>query len=78
MKKIFLGAVALASLVAGPALTHAQMFAYVDATGDVRTIDTTDAMTALRTAPNIHARSGVMIIDSAADQDLVGDDVPVN
>jgi len=78
MKKIFLAAVALASLVAGPALTHAQMYAYVDVAGDVRTIDTTDAMTAINTAPNIHARSGVMILDSTADQEVVGDDVPVN
>jgi len=77
MKKIFLGALALAGVLAGPALTYAQMYAYVDAAGDVRTVDTVDANTALRTAPNIHARSGVMILDSASDNDVVGDDVQV-
>ena len=78
MKKIFLGALALAGVLAGPAISYAQMYAYVDATGDVRTIDTTDAMTALNTAPNIHARSGVMLLDSSADNEVVGDDVNVN
>ena len=77
MKKLFIGALALAGVLAGPALTYAQMYAYVDVSGDVRMVDSTDANTAIRTAPSIHPRSGVMILDSTADQDVVGDDVIV-
>jgi len=77
MKKLFIGALVLAGVLAAPALSYAQMFAYVDAAGDVRSIDTTDATTALNTAPNIHMNSGVMRLDSESDEDLVGDDVPV-
>ena len=77
MKKLFIGALALAGVLAGPALSYAQMYAYVDVSGDVRTVDTVDANTAINTAPSIHPRSGVMILDSSSDEDLVGDDVPV-
>lgn len=75
MKKIFLGALALAGVLAAPALSYAQMYAYVDQAGDVRTVDAATADAAIMTAPQIHARSGVMILDSEADNDVVGDDV---
>lgn len=51
------------------------MYAYVNQAGEVRTVEATDPNTAIRTAPAIHARSGVMLIDSTDDQNLVGDDV---
>jgi len=78
MKKLFIGALALAGVLAGPALTYAATYAYVNAMGDVRTVEATDPMTAINTAPNIHMRSGVMFIDSTDDSDVVGDDVIVN
>ena len=77
MKKKFLGALALAGVLAGPAISFAASYAYVDQTGDVRMVEATSAESALVTAPNIHMRSGVMIIDTTSDEDLVGDDVAV-
>lgn len=74
MKKYLLGTLALAALVL-PGVASAAMYAYVNADGEVRTVEAPDPNTAIRTAPNIHIRSGVMLIDSAEDQDLVGDDV---
>lgn len=76
MKKIILGALAFAGVLAGPALSYAQMYAYVDQAGDVRTVDAASANAALMTAPSIDEHSGVMIIDSSDDSDVVGDDVP--
>ncbi|HEY0010468.1 MAG TPA: hypothetical protein VGB97_00970 [Candidatus Paceibacterota bacterium] len=75
MKKYLLGTLALGAfvLVASPA--SAAMYAYVNQAGEVRTVEATDPNTAIRTAPAIHARSGVMLIDSTDDQNLVGDDV---
>ena len=75
MKKIFLGALALAGVLAAPALSYAQMYAYVDQAGDVRSVDAATAEAALMTAPQIDENSGVMILDSEADEELVGDDV---
>lgn len=75
MKKVILGALALAGVLAGPALTYAQMYAYVDQAGDVRTVDAATAEAALMTAPSIDEHSGVMILDSSADNEVVGDDV---
>ncbi|HEX8591178.1 MAG TPA: hypothetical protein VF696_00270 [Candidatus Paceibacterota bacterium] len=70
MKKYLLGTLALA-LMAVPAAASAAMYAYVNAEGEVRTVEASDPNTAIRTAPGIHPRSGVMLIDSAEDQALV-------
>jgi len=77
MKKKILGALAVAGVLAGPAIGYAQTFAYVDQAGDVRTVEADTANSALVTAPSIHQNSGVMLIDSTDDSDVVGDDVPV-
>jgi len=74
MKKYLLGTLALA-LALAPAAATAAMYAYVNQDGEVRTVEASDPNTAIRTAPGIHPRSGVMLLDSAADQDVVGDDV---
>lgn len=73
----FIGALALAAAVAAPATSFAQMFAYVNTSGEVMTIDAANAQAALNAAPGIHARSGVMEV-SSDDSDVVGDDVPVS
>lgn len=74
MNKYILGAIALAA-IAIPSASFAAMFAYVNTSGEVRTVEATDWSAAIQTAPSIHSRSGVMMIDSSSDQDLVGDDV---
>ncbi len=66
----FVGALALVAAVAAPATSFAQMFAYVNASGEVMTMDAANATQALATAPNIHIRSGVMEV-SADDSDMI-------
>lgn len=77
MKKIILGAFVLAAAVAGPAYAYAATFAYVAANGDVKSMTATTPEQALMTAPDIHVRSGVMLIDGAQDMEVIGDDVQV-
>lgn len=77
MNKLFLGALALAAVVAVPGVTLAATYAYVNTAGEVMTVDSTSANQALLTAPGIHARSGVMLIEVTADEDMVGNRVPV-
>ena len=65
---------ALAFIVA-PAMASAAVYAYVDATGEVKSVTATDWMTAINTAPNIHIHSGVMLLTTATDYLMVGDQV---
>lgn len=68
--------IAAAVTAAGtPALSQAATFAYVNQEGEVRTVTADAAMTALATAPNIDEHSGVLLIDSASDEGVVGDRV---
>ncbi len=60
----FVGALALVAAFAAPATSFAQMFAYVNTSGEVMTMDASNAAQALATAPNLHARSGVMEVSS--------------
>ena len=70
MKK-YLGMLALAALVALPtASAYAAMYAYVNAEGEVRTVEAADPNTAIRTAPGIHPRSGVILL-TGSNTDLV-------
>lgn len=62
------------SALALPALASAQMYAYVNQQGEVRTVEATTWESAIQTAPSIHPRSGVIIITSPSD-DIVGNDV---
>ncbi|MES2749485.1 MAG: hypothetical protein V4606_03765 [Patescibacteria group bacterium] len=57
--------------------TQAATYAYVDAAGDVKSVTANDWQTAIATAPNIHMRSGVMLLESADDYQVVGDKVIV-
>jgi len=75
MKKYLLGTLALAALVASPAASYAAMYAYVNQDGEVRTVEAADPNTAIATAPAIDEHSGVLLLDSSADQEVVGDNV---
>lgn len=78
MNKLLLGALALAAVVAVPGVSLAATYAYVNTAGEVMTVEAANPTSAISTAPGIHARSGVMLIEVSADQDLVGDSVPVS
>lgn len=65
---------ALAALLV-PVLTFAASYAYVNTLGEVRTVTADTPTSAIDTAPGIHSRSGVLLLDSQADQDVVGEDV---
>lgn len=58
-----------------PTATHASTYAYVDAQGNVKSITANDWMTAIAIAPNIHINSGVMILLTALDFTVIGDQV---
>ena len=75
MKTLLLGAFALAAAVAIPGVSFAQTYAYVNQAGEVMTHDADTAMQAISTAPGIHMHSGVLLIDSTSDSEIVGDDV---
>lgn len=78
MKKTLLGmgALALLGAVAIPAASFAATYAYVNVAGEVMTTVSSTPNDAMMTAPGIAARSGVMLIEVEADEDLVGDSVP--
>ncbi len=75
MKNLFLGALALAALVAAPAATFAATYAYVNTAGEVMTMEASSAEQALSTAPNLHVHSGVMTVGTD-DANVLGDTVP--
>ncbi len=66
---------ALASMVL-PVGASAATYAYVATNGEVKSVVAADWMTAIATAPGIHIHSGVLLLNSAADYNVVGDDVP--
>lgn len=61
--------------VALPVLAAAATYAYVDQTGDVRTVESATPDVAIMTAPNIDEHSGVMLLTNPNDP-IVGDNVP--
>lgn len=66
---MFIGFIAVMSAA------QAATYAYVDAAGDVKSVDAVDWKTAIAVAPNIHIHSGVMLLTTAADYTVVGDSV---
>lgn len=76
MKKLLLGSLALAAVVAVPGVSLAATYAYVNTAGEVLTMEASNSSTAIATAPGIHPRSGVMLIETTNDP-VVGDSVPV-
>ena len=76
MKKLLLGSLALAAVVAVPGVSLAATYAYVNTAGEVMTMEAPNSSVALSTAPNLHVHSGVMLIESTEDEEIIGDDVP--
>ncbi len=74
-KTRFLIAAAAVAALASPTFTFAATYAYVNTSGDVTTVTASDANTAIMTAPNIAPRSGVLLLDSESDNEVIGDDV---
>lgn len=74
MKKLLVGAFALAAIIAIPGgMTLAATYAYVNVSGEVMTMEAATPASAISTAPSIHPRSGVMLIETTADEEIVGD-----
>lgn len=71
MNKFFLASLVLAAVVAVPSLSLAATYAYVNTAGEVMTVESADWQTAIRTAPSIHPRSGVMLIENDEDREIL-------
>lgn len=70
------GLVAGTALTLGfPGLTYAATYAYVNQSGNVSTVTASEPMAAIRTAPGISLHSGVLLLSSQADNEIVGDSV---
>jgi len=76
--KLYLGALALAAVFAVPGISLAATYAYVNTSGEVMSMEASSANTAIMTAPNIHKNSGVMLLDSSGDMEIVGNSVSGN
>lgn len=75
-KKTNFQLVAVAALVfALPVVAFGATYAYVDQSGEVKTVTANDPYAAMLTAPNIDEHSGVMLLDNTADYEIVGDHV---
>ena len=61
-----------------PMLTNAATYAYVDTTGEVKPVVADTWQEALTKAIGIHIHSGVMLLDSPSDFDIVGNEVETN
>lgn len=59
-----------------PVPASAATYAYVTTSGEVKSVVANDWMTAIATAIGIHIHSGVLLLNSAADYNVVGDHVP--
>ena len=72
---ISLAVIAAIMFASFTAMANAATYAYVDVNGDVKSVTAADWKTAIATAPNIHMHSGVLLLTTAADYEVVGDSV---
>jgi short subunit dehydrogenase-like uncharacterized protein len=70
-----LGLVMAVTLASLPAFASAATYAYVDTTGEVKPVIADTWQQAIAKAVGIHIHSGVMLLDSPSDFDIVGNDV---
>jgi len=62
MKTMLIATLGLIALAGFPAETLAQMYQYVDTSGNIQDIDAANADQAIMMAPNIAPRSGVIMV----------------
>lgn len=65
--------IATLALLVLPVLTQAATYAYVDNSGNVRSVVANDWQTAIATAFNIYIHSGVLLLTSTGDFGIIGD-----
>jgi hypothetical protein len=63
------------TILALPGFAYAATYAYVNQGGEVMTTIANTPADAIKNAPSIHVHSGVLLLDSAADAAVVGDEV---
>lgn len=63
------------SFMALPSMAQAATYAFVNQSGNVSTVVANDPNTAIATAFNIHPRSGVMLLNTTGDYNIVGNNV---
>ena len=65
-------------LVSTPFFANAATYAYVDTTGEVKPVVADTWQEAIAKAIGIHIHSGVMLLSSPSDFDIVGNEVTTN
>jgi short subunit dehydrogenase-like uncharacterized protein len=76
--KVILGVTGLVmavSLMGLPLFASAATYAYVDTTGEVKPVVANTWQEAIAKAIGIHIHSGVLLLDSPSDFDIVGNEV---
>jgi hypothetical protein len=69
------GLVMAVTLMSLPSFASAATYAYVDTTGEVKPVVADTWQQAIAKAIGIHIHSGVMLLDSPSDFDIVGNEV---
>lgn len=68
-------AVLAVTFISLPVLSFAATYAFVNTSGEVSTVISSNPNTAIMTAHNIGERSGVILLNTQANTDLIGDRV---
>lgn len=68
-------ATAVLTLMALPSMAFAANYAYVNTSNEVAMVVADTWQQAIATAPSIHMHSGVLILNSQADNSIIGDSV---
>lgn len=76
-RSFLIAGIAVSSIfaMAIPSFAHAATYAYVNTSGNVSTVTANDWQTALATAQNIGLHSGVMLLVSQLDFNIVGNTI---
>ncbi len=72
--KVFLGtgvAIATLLIISAPLSAFAETYAYVNTSGEVRMVVASNPTTAIATAPDRTTHSGVILLSSPGDYDIV-------
>ncbi|MEK7136291.1 MAG: hypothetical protein AAB821_01740 [Patescibacteria group bacterium] len=78
ISRLLIEASLIVAVVIVPSVTsfaYAATYAYVNQSGEVNIVNANDGLTAISIAPNIATHSGVILLNSQADNEIVGDNV---